>query len=283
MSHLGEYEYEHIFIDNCSTDGTQEVLRELARDDARTLVIFNEKNFGFSRSSYYGLMQADGDCVIFLMADLQDPPGLIPVMLQKWRNGAAIVACVKASSGENIFMYKVRSLYYKLMAVMTDGNHIAHFTGFGLYDKSFIDIMRVGGDSDPYLRGLVSQLGYRIQRINYHQNERTSGKSKFRFFGLIDLALLGLVSSSRAPLRFLIIAGTFLSVISFLVGMVYLITKIVYWGSYQEGIAGLSSAIFFLGSVQLLFLGVIGEYVGSTIEQVRKRPLVVEKERLNFD
>jgi len=282
MSGLPDYEYEHIFIDNYSEDGTQEVLRELAKQDTRTLVIFNERNFGFSRSSYYGLTQATGDCAVYLMADFQDPPELIPQMIKEWCDGAAIVTCVKSSSKEHFFMYFIRGIYYKIMKIMTDGEHIEHFTGFGLYDRKFINLMKEDADPNPYLRGLVSQFGYRIKKIDYHQNIRAAGKSKFRFLGLFDLALLGLVSSSRAPLRFLILGGLIASILSFSIGMVYVIKKILFWSTYQEGIAGLASAIFFLGSIQLFFLGVIGEYVGSTITQVRKRPLVIERERINF-
>lgn len=282
MKKLPDFEYEHIFIDNCSVDGTQEALRSLAMQDPRTLVILNERNFGFSRSSYYGLTQATGDCAVYLMADFQDPPELIPEMIKEWSDGAAIVTCVKSSSKEHFLMYFIRGIYYKIMKIMTDGEHIEHFTGFGLYDRKFIDLMKEDADPNPYLRGLVSQFGYRIKKIDYHQNIRAAGKSKFRFLGLFDLALLGLVSSSRAPLRFLILGGLIASVLSFLVGMVYLVNKLLFWNTYQEGIAGLAAAIFFLGSIQLFFLGVIGEYVGSTITQVRKRPLVIERERINF-
>jgi glycosyltransferase involved in cell wall biosynthesis len=282
MSELPDYEYEHIFIDNCSEDGTQEVLRELTKQDSRTLVIFNERNFGFSRSSYYGLTQATGDCVIYLMADFQDPPELIPKMIQEWQDGAAIVTCVKSESKESFLMYFIRGIYYKIMKIMTDGEHIEHFTGFGLYDSKFIDLMKEDADPNPYLRGLVAQFGYRIKKIEYQQSIRAAGKSKFRFLGLFDLAMLGLVSSSQAPLRFLVFAGLIASILSFSVGMVYVANKLLFWSTYQEGIAGLAAAIFFLGSIQLLFLGVIGEYVGSTITQVRKRPLVIERERINF-
>ena len=282
MGLLPEYDYEHIFIDNCSVDGTQEALRELAKEDFRTLVIFNERNFGFSRSSYYGLIQASGDCVVYLMADLQDPPDLIPKMVQCWLDGAAIVTCVKVSSNENYFMYLIRGIYYKAMRLMTDGEHIEHFTGFGLYDRKFIELMKLGADPHPYLRGLVSQFGFRVSKVEYHQAERVSGKSKFRFLGLFDLALLGLVSSSRAPIRFLILGGLISSTISFVVGLIYVVKKLLFWSTYQEGIAGLASAIFFLGSIQLFFLGVIGEYVASIMEQSRRRPLVIERERINF-
>jgi len=282
MKKLTNYDYEHIFIDNCSTDGTQNILRELAFSNSKVLVIFNERNFGFSRSSYYGLLQASGDCAIYLMADLQDPPELIPDIIKEWCNGAALVTCIKTASMEGSFMYLIRSIYYKIMKILTDGDHIEHFTGFGLYDKKFINIMKENSDTNPYLRGIVSQFGFRIKKIIYKQNKREAGVSKFKFFNLFDLALLGLVSSSRAPLRILILVGLFSSILSFVIGMIYLIKKLVFWSSYQEGIAGLASAVFFLGSIQLFFLGIIGEYVGSTITQVRKRPLVVERERLNF-
>lgn len=282
MSELSDYDYEHIFIDNCSIDGTQGILRKMAENDRKILVICNERNFGFSRSSYYGLTQTTGDCAIYLMADFQDPPELIPKMIEEWRGGAAIVTCIKSSSKENTLMYFIRGLYYKLMKLMTDGEHIEHFTGFGLYDKKFIELMKEDVDPNPYLRGLVSQFGFRMKKIEYNQNVRAAGTSKFRFSALFDLALLGLVSSSRAPLRLLILGGLITSTLSFIVGMVYLIRKILFWSSYQEGIAGLASAIFFLGSIQLFFLGIIGEYVGSTITQVRKRPLVIERERINF-
>ena len=278
-----DFEYEHIFIDNCSVDGTVQALERLAKQDSRTLVIFNERNFGFSRSSFYGLTQATGDCAIYLMADFQDPPELIPLMIEEWKKGAAIVACIKTSSMENIFIYSIRTLYYFLMKKLTEGEHIEHFTGFGLYDEKFLRVMRESSDPHPYLRGMVAQFGFRVKKVNYQQNIRRAGKTKFRFMGLFDLAMLGLVSSSRAPLRLLILFGFVASIISFAIGVVYLVNKILYWDTYQEGMAGIASAIFFLGSVQLFFLGIIGEYLGATFSQIRKRPIVIERQRLNFD
>ena len=283
MKKLKSYDYEHIIIDNQSIDATQNILFELAEHDSRIKIIINERNFGFSRSSFYGLMQSSGDATIFLMADLQDPPELIGAMIERWEKGAGIVACIKDSSSEAKMMFVIRTIYYKLMTAMTNGNHIPHFTGFGLYDKKFIELMKASQDTDPYLRGLVSQYGFRIEKLSYHQNKRLLGKSKFNLLGLIDLALLGLTTSSRAPLRLLIICGFVLSVLSFTIGLVYLVGKLMFWNSFQDGIAALSVGLFFLGSVQILFLGLIGEYVGSTIEQVRRRPLVIERNRINFE
>lgn len=279
---LKSYDYEHIIIDNCSTDGTVSILENLARLDKKVHVIFNERNFGFSRSLFYGLTQASGDCAILLFSDFQDPPDLIPKMIDEWSNDAAIVVCIKESSDENLIKYSLRTLYYKIMKFLTNGAHLEHFTGFGLYDKKFINFIKKINDPNPYLRGLVADFGFRIKKISYKQKARKYGNSNFSISDSFDYAMHGLIANSFAPMRILVVTGFITSLISFLIGVFYLTYKILNWDHFNDGYAGLAVAIFFIGSIQLLFLGLLGEYVCANLLQSRSRPLVIEKKRLNF-
>jgi glycosyltransferase involved in cell wall biosynthesis len=279
---LPQYEYEHYFIDNASTDGTQEVLRALAAEDPRVKVIFNQRNFGHIRSPYYGLLAADGDAVIALASDLQDPPSLIPAFLERWEAGSPVVLGVKQTSRESPLFFAVRGLYYRLIGQLSDVHLIQHATGFGLYDRSFLEVVRKLDDPYPYFRGLVSELGFPATTIPYEQPARTRGLTKNNFFTLYDLAMLGITSHSKLPLRFATLGGFLLSALSLLVGLGYLVYKLVFWDRFAAGVAPLVIGVFFTLSVVLFFLGVLGEYVIVIHTHVLRRPPVVERERLNF-
>lgn len=283
MKTLPNYDYEHIFIDNFSTDGTVAILRSLAAQDKRVKVILNAKNFGHIRSPYYGMLQARGDAVIWLVADFQDPPDLIPTLVENWENGHKVVVCVKKKSKENPVMFLLRTVYYRLMSATSSIDHIENFTGFGLYDKLFVDVLRTIEDPYPYFRGIVAEFAFEKKEITYTQPKRLHGKTKNNFFTLFDTALLGMVNHTKIPLRLMTLGGFFFSIISFGFGVYYLINKLLFWNEVQMGVAPMLIAIFFFGSVQMLFMGIIGEYIGSIHTQSKKRPLVVERERLNFD
>jgi glycosyltransferase involved in cell wall biosynthesis len=280
---LPEYNYEHVFIDNASTDRTVDILKKIAKDDKNVKIIVNVRNFGHIRSPYYGGLQCIGDAIISIVADLQDPPELIPDFIKKWEEGYKIVLGVKAASKENQLMFLIRRIFYNIMSKISDIEQIRNFTGFGLYDKQFIDITRDLDDPYPYFRGLVSELGFQRVEIPYTQPKREQGKTKNNFYTLYDLAMLGFVNHSKVPLRLASFIGFSISLLSFLVAIGYLIYKLLYWQNFQLGMAPLVIGIFFFGGVQLFFLGMIGEYIGAIFTQVKKRPLVIEKERINFN
>lgn len=279
---LAGYTYEHIFIDNASNDNTVAVLRGLAESDKNVKLILNIKNFGHIRSPYYGLLQATGDAVILMVADLQDPPSLIPTLIEKWEEGNKIVLAVKNKSRENAMMFAARQMYYKLMFKMSSMEHVSNFTGFGLYDQAFLDTLRKIDDPYPYFRGLVTEFGGDCCKVTYVQPARMKGNTKNNFYTLYDMAMLGFMSYSKLPLRLASLIGGAVAFVSLLVGIVYLIYKLIYWDDFSAGIAPLVIGIFFFSSVQLLFIGIIGEYIGAIYTQVRKRPLVIERERVNF-
>ena len=283
MQELPEYRYEHIFIDNASHDATLSILREIAAADANVKVIVNARNFGHLRSPMHAFLQAEGDAVGILYADLQDPPELFREMIKEWEKDTPIVAAIKNASDESGFMYAVRTAYYRLVAKLTDVNVLTHYTGFGLYDKTVVDILREKfTDPYPYFRGMIAELGLPHAEIEYKQSRRMRGITKNNFYTLYDLAMLGITNLSKVPLRLVIFCGFVSAMISMLMGMFYFIYKLVYWNSFSLGVAPLVLGLFFLGSVQLLALGIIGEYVGSIHTLVQKRPLVIEKERINF-
>ncbi len=279
---IPNYQYEHIFIDNCSTDATRSILRKMASEDKNVKLILNIRNFGHIRSPFHGLLQADGDAVILMVADFQDPVYLIKEFILKWEQGYKIVIGKKTKSDENRLMYWLRGVYYDMIKKISEGEQIKNFTGFGLYDKSFIEILRNIEDPYPYFRGLIGELGYDRAEIEFHQPVRKSGKTKNNFYTLYDIAMLGFVSHSKVPLRIASFFGFSVSFLSILTALVYFIYKLIYWNSFNLGLAPLVIGMFFLGGIQLFFLGMIGEYVGSIFTQVRKRPLVVEAERINF-
>lgn len=276
------YTYEHIFIDNASTDRTVEILKEIASQDRNVKIIVNAKNFGHIRSPFHGLKQCYGDAVIKMVADLQDPPSMIPELLNKWEEGHQLVVCIKNKSHENRLMYGVRTAFYKVLARMSETNLIENFTGFGLYDKSFVDVIRTIEDPYPYLRGLVAEYGGDIVKLSFTQPVRAHGKTKNNFYTLYDMAMLGFVSYSKVPLRLATFIGFCLSIISIIIAIFYFVYKLLYWDSFQVGSAPLVIGLFFFSAVQLFFIGIVGEYVGSILTQVKNHPLVVEKERINF-
>ncbi|MEI6107470.1 MAG: glycosyltransferase family 2 protein [Opitutae bacterium] len=282
MAQLPAYQYEHIFIDNCSTDQTLAVLKRFAAEDRRVKIIVNARNFGHIRSPYYALLQAQGDAVISLVADLQDPPELILDFVREWEAGHKVVVGIKNRSRESWWMYQLRGLYYKMIKRLADVDLLEQFTGFGLYDRQIMDVLRGLREPYPYFRGLISDVGYNIKRIEYTQPQRLHGKTKNDFLSLFDIALLGLTSYSKVPLRLATLLGFFTAGLSLLVGLGYLVAKIIFWNTFTAGMAPVVVGIFFLGSVQLLFMGIVGEYVGAVFTYAQNRPLVIEKERINF-
>jgi len=283
MSNLHDYEYEHILIDNASTDGTIAILRNLAARDKHVKVILNNRNFGHIRSPYYGLQQAYGDAVIMMASDLQDPPFLITQFIQKWEEGYKVVLGVKTHSEETPIFFALRTLYYRTLQALSETQLVEHATGFGLYDQEVIKMLRTLVDPYPYFRGLIVELGYERALITYDQPKRKRGLTKNNFYTLFDMAMLGMTNHSRVPLRLATILGFVSAFFSFLVGLFYLIYKLINWNSFALGSAPVIIGLFFFGAIQLFFLGIVGEYIGALYTQVLNRPLVVEKERINFD
>ena len=282
MTGLENYRYEHIFIDNASTDRTVDILRESAQNDKNLKVIVNTRNFGHIRSPYHAILQTQGDAVISIVADLQDPPELIKEFVKKWESGFKIVVGVKKESGESKLFYTLRQLYYSTLVRLANVELIEQFTGFGLYDREVINILRNLNEPYPYFRGLIAEIGLPRASVEYLQPSRHRGITKNNFYTLLDIALLGLTSHSKVPLRLAVIVGFIAAVASLAVALFYLVYKLLFWNSFTVGLAPLVVGIFFFSSVQLLFLGIVGEYVGSIHTYVQNRPLVVEKERINF-
>jgi glycosyltransferase involved in cell wall biosynthesis len=284
MQTLPGYDYEHLFIDNASKDKTVEILRELAAADKRVKVIVNTRNFGHVRSPYHAFLQARGDAVVSCVADLQDPPELIPQFVRKWEEGYKVVIGVKAGSRESWLMSRARKLYYGLVTrLSSDVELVQNFTGFGLYAREVVEQFRSTDEQYPYFRGLVCDFGYARAEIEYVQPARTQGRTKNDFFSLYDVAMLGITNHSKVPLRIATMAGFTISLLSLLVALGYLVAKLMFWNELQLGLAPLLIGIYFFGAVQLFFIGVLGEYIGSIHTQVHKRPHAVEKERINFD
>jgi len=282
FSRLKQYRYEHIFIDNCSADGTVAALKKICSRDKNVKVIVNARNFGHIRSPYHALIQAKGEAVISLVADFQDPPELIPELLAKWERGYKIVAAVKQNSEESAVFFAVRRLYYWVITGLSDVELIKNFTGFGLYDKKVIDVLRSLDDPYPYFRGLISDIGFEPALIPYTQPRRRRGITKNNFGTLYDMGMLGITTHSKVPLRLAAMLGFLLSALCFLVAGGEFIYKLFFWNSFSVGVAPLVIGFFFIASVQLFFIGIIGEYLGNIHTQVLKRPRVVEKERINF-
>ena len=280
---LSNYNYEIIVIDNYSTDGTRDEIRKLCALNKNVKGILNAKNFGQLNSPFYGITQITGDAVILMCADFQDPPRMILNFVKEWENGYKIVIGIKNKSKESKFMYLARTMYYKMIDKMADIKHIEHFTGFGLYDQKFIDVLRRLDDPTPYLRGIVAELGFTRKEIPYEQQQRKFGKTKNNFFSLYDVGMLGMTSYTKIILRLATFIGFFVGVISFFLSIIYLILKLIYWDSYPAGTAPILIGMFFLGSLQLFFIGILGEYIMNINTKVLKRPLVVEEERINFD
>lgn len=277
------YEYRHLFIDNASTDGTGDVLKELAAEDSRVQVIINTRNFGPTRSPYHAFLTATGDAVIPTVADFQDPPELIPQFLRKWEEGYKVVIGIKASSEEARHMFFVRRFYYWLIGKLSsEVELIPNFTGYGLYDREVVERFRDTDELAPYFRGLLCEFGYDRAEIEYVQPARKHGETKNSLYALYDQAMLGITNHSMVPLRIATMAGFAISILALAVAIIYLVAKIVFWNSMTLGMAPLLIGIYFFGAVQLFFIGVLGEYIGSIHTQVHKRPRVVERERINL-
>ncbi len=280
---LPEYDYEIIFIDNDSQDNTRAILRAMTSENKKIKAIFNAKNFGQFNSPYYGLLQSTGDATILMCADFQDPIDMVPKFVHEWENGYRIVIGQKVTSKENKFMYWARSVYYKTIKKYSDVEQIEHFTGFGLYDKDFINVLRDLKDPTPFLRGIVAELGYKRKEIPYEQQLRRAGKTSNNFYRLFDAAMLGFTSYTKVGLRMATFVGAGVAFISFIIALIYLVLKLIYWDRFVAGTAPIIIGMFFLGSIQLLFLGFMGEYVLSMNQRIMNRPLVIEEERINFD
>ena len=280
---LPQYDYELVFIDNDSTDGTRDIIRGLCADNPRIKAILNARNFGQFNSPYYGMLQVTGDCVIEMVADFQDPVEMIPKYIHEWEKGYKIVIGIKTSSKENRLMYWLRSCYYKTIKKLSDVEQIEHFTGSGLYDREFIEVLRNLDDPTPFLRGIVAELGYRRKEIPYEQPRRRAGKTHNNFYRLYDAAMLSVTSYTKAGLRLATIFGSICAVVSMLIAMVYLVMKLIWWDRFPAGMAPMLIGMLFLGSVQIFFIGMVGEYILSINQRVMKRPLVIEEERINFE
>lgn len=279
---LSEYDYEILFIDNKSKDRTRKILRELCAEDIHVKAIFNMQNFGQFNSPYYGLCQTSGDCAILLCADFQDPVELIPRMVHEWENGHRVVSMIKTSSQELRLMYWLRSIYYKTIRKMSQVEQIEHFTGFGLYDRSFIEVLRRLKDPSPFLRGIVAEYAPDRLEIPYEQKKRRAGKTSNNFFSLFDAAMLSFTSYTKGGLRLATFGGFLISGVSFLIALFYLIQKLLYWDKFMAGNAPILIGVFFLGGIQMFFIGLLGEYIMSINTRVINRPLVIEEERINF-
>ena len=282
MSQYIEYDYEHIFIDNSSTDHTLEFLKHFADHDPRIKVIVNTRNFGHIRSPYYALLQSTGDAAIPYVADNQDPASLIPEFIAKWEEGYKIVIGVKSTSDESKLKFTLRTIYYNVIERLSEIKQIKHFTGFGLYDKQVVSTLRTMDDPYPYFRGLISETGFQIHQIEYKQKKRKCGKTHNNLYTLYDIAMLGITNHSKIPLRLATMIGFILATLSLLTATIYTIYKITHWQNFDVGIAPIVIGLFFFSSIQLFFIGIIGEYIGSIHTQTLHRPLVIEKERINF-
>ena len=283
MEQLPQYDYEILCIDNCSTDQTRPILRRLCAENPKIKAIFNVKNFGQFNSPFYGICQTTGDCTIPICADFQDPVEMIPTFLKYWEEGYQIVCGIKTSSKENPIMYRLRTLYYKLIRKFSKVDQIEHFTGFGLYDKSFVDVLRKLEDPTPFIRGIVAELGGKRKEVPYEQPKRRAGKTHNNWYTLYDAAMLSVTSYTKAGMRLAVFGGMIMAFISLLVGLVYLILKLINWYGFDAGQAPLIIIVSLIGSLLLSFMGLLGEYIAAINMRVMKRPLVVEEERLNFD
>lgn len=280
---LPGYDYEHVFIDNCSEDTTLALLKEICKKDRHVKVIENARNFGHVRSPYHGILQTTGDCTISMAADFQEPPALIPKLVKKWEEGFKVVCAVKTSSKESKAMFGIRKIYYNMVKQMSEVESIDNFTGFGLYDKQVVAALRLMEDPYPYFRGLICEIGFKRAIVEFDQPKRERGKTHNNFYTLFDMAMLGFTSNSKVPLRLATIVGFLFSLLSFCIALAYFILKLILWDSMQMGTAPILIGMFFMFSVQLFFTGLLGEYIAQILTKVTKRPRVIEDERINFN
>ncbi|MCQ2515308.1 MAG: glycosyltransferase family 2 protein [Saccharofermentans sp.] len=280
---LPNYDYEIVFIDNDSSDLTRPRLRQICKENKNVKAIFNAKNFGQFSSPYYGMLQTTGDCTVSMCCDFQDPVELVPKYVHEWENGYKIVIGIKTSSKESKVMYALRSLYYKVIKKFSNVEQIEHFTGSGLYDRDFVDVLRDLKDPKPFLRGIVGELGFKRKEIEYEQPERRAGKTHNNWYTLYDAAMLSITSYTKIGLRLATIGGGVLAVISLLIALIYFILKLCMWYDFPAGMAPVTIGMFILGSIQIFFIGFLGEYILNINDRVMNRPLVIEEERLNFD
>ena len=276
------YDYEHIIIDNASTDNTQNLIRKICSENKSVKAIFNAKNFGHIRSPFYGILQSRGDGVILLASDFQDPPELIPALIEKWNNGSDIVLLKRNKSNENFFIELFKRMFYRIIKLLSETSLTERTTGSGIIDKKIIDQLRKIDEPYPYFRGLILEFTNKISILEFNQPKRIYGSSKNNFFTLFDIGMLGIIKHSKIPLRIMTLAGFFLSILLLIIGFFFLFYKLFYWNSFQLGLAPLILGVFFGISIQIMMLGIIGEYVGFILTQVRKLPLVLERERINF-
>ena len=281
LSDFPGYDYEIVVADNFSTDGTRAILRRLAASDSRLKLLFNSRNFGAERSGFNAFLLAAGDAVVLMASDLQDPPEMIADMIRKWEEGYKVVTAVKSTSREKPLMFLARKIYYAMLDFLSDDRIIGNFTGFGLYDRAFMDTLKKYRDPVPYLRGFVSEIGFRRAEIRFVQPARVHGVSKYSFLSLYDVAMSGMINHSKLPLRLATFIGFLLAGASLLVAVVYLVYKLLNWNNFSAGLAPLIIGVFFFSAVQLIFIGVIGEYVGAILTQVKNRPLAIIEETLN--
>lgn len=282
ISDIKEYDFEIIVIDNDSTDKTQEILKNIASKDKNFKVIINNRNFGHIRSPYYGILQSSGVATVYLASDLQDPPKYIPELIDKWKSGFKLVMAIKPESESGFLFHQTRKIYYRLLNKISDVAIIKDSTGFGIYDSEVINQLRKINEPYPFLRGLICDLGYKAETISFKQPARKRGLTKNNFYTLYDIGILGVISHSKVPIRFAAFLGFIMGLVSFIVAIFYVILKLVFWSSFPMGIAPLIISIFFFLGLQFMFIGVIGEYIGSIHTYAQNRPLVIEKERINF-
>lgn len=282
FSQLPGYSYEIVLADNCSTDRSREILREIAAQDPHFKVILNANNFGHIRSPFNALLQATGDAVVALCSDLQEPPELILEFVKQWEAGYQVVCGVKPKSLENPLIFQLRRIYYRLLASCSETPQIQNFTGFGLYDRKVINAVKQFNEPYPYFRGLISEIGFKRTEVPFVQAARQHGKTKNNFFTLYDMAMTGFVNHTKLPLRMAAFAGFLLASLSLLVALSYLIYKLTFWDTFTLGLAPIAIGLFFFSSVQLIFIGIIGEYISAIWTQVKNKPLVIEEERINF-
>jgi glycosyltransferase involved in cell wall biosynthesis len=280
---LPQYDYEIILIDNDSKDQTRKLIAELCRKNPNIKGIFNAKNFGVENSMFHGLCQTTGDCTILVSADFQDPIEIIPQLIREWEAGSKIVSAIKTTSKENKLIRLLRTCYYKLIKKMSDVEQIEHFTGFGLYDKTFINVLRQLDDPNPFLRGIVAELGFQRKDVPYEQQKRRAGKSSFNWYRYYDLAMLSFTSYTKVGMRLATILGFIISLFSIAIGLIYLILKLTNWNAFPMGSAPILIGVFILGGLQIFFIGLAGEYILSINNRVLRRPLVIEERRINFD